>query len=64
MFGYGSRVCPGLHLALHEGELALSAMVRDFDFELACDPKDVKRIQSFTARPERIPMRFRARSDK
>jgi cytochrome P450 len=58
MFGYGARICPGLHLAQHEGELALAYLVKYFDFELACRPEEVIRIQAFTARPKYLPMKF------
>eukprot|EP00604_Paraphysomonas_vestita_P004343 CAMPEP_0174825640 /NCGR_PEP_ID=MMETSP1107-20130205/42958_1 /TAXON_ID=36770 /ORGANISM="Paraphysomonas vestita, Strain GFlagA" /LENGTH=212 /DNA_ID=CAMNT_0016057447 /DNA_START=739 /DNA_END=1380 /DNA_ORIENTATION=- len=57
-FGYGSRICPGMHLAQHEGELALAYIAKHFDLELGCKPEEVKRIQSFTARPESLPMKF------
>jgi cytochrome P450 len=60
-FGYGSRICPGMYLAQHEGELALAFLAHHFDFELACRPEQVLRIQSFTARPEYLPMRFKER---
>ena len=60
-FGYGSRICPGMHLAQHEGELALAYIAKYFDLELGCKPEEVKRIQSFTARPESLPMIFTCR---
>jgi cytochrome P450 len=58
MFGYGSRICPGMHLAQHEGELALAYMAKHFDFELCCRPEEIVRIQAFTARPKYLPMKF------
>lgn len=60
-FGYGSRICPGMYLAQHEGEIALSYMAQYFDFELGCRPEEVIRIQSFTARPEYLPIKFKLR---
>lgn len=57
-FGAGPRVCPGMGLAYFEGELILAALISCFDFELACDPSDVKRVLSFTAQPNRVPMKF------
>lgn len=57
-FGYGGRSCPGMHLAQHEGELAVGYIVKYFDLELGCKPEEVKRIQSFTSRPELLPMKF------
>ena len=62
-FGYGSRICPGMHLAQHEGELALAYIAKYFNLELECKPNEVKRIQSFTARPEYLPMKFTLRND-
>lgn len=60
-FGYGSRICPGMHLAKLEGELALGYIVKNFDLQLECKPDDVKRILRFTAQADRIPMRFKKR---
>lgn len=57
-FGYGSRLCPGIHLAKLEGELALAHIVRDFDLELGCEPEEVHRILRFTVRSDRIPIKF------
>lgn len=57
-FGSGPRICPGMGLAYFEGELILAALICCFDFELACDPKEVKRILSFTAQPNLVPMKF------
>ena len=57
-FGDGSRICPGMHLAQHEGELALAYIAKYFDLELGCKPEEIKRIQSFTARPKTLPMKF------
>lgn len=57
-FGYGSRICPGMHLAKLEGELALAHIVKNFDLKLGCSPGDVKRVLQFTVKAEKIPMRF------
>jgi cytochrome P450 len=57
-FGGGARICPGMHLAYAESELGLAYILKYFDVELQCDRKDVKRIQSFTARADRMPMKF------
>jgi cytochrome P450 len=57
-FGGGARICPGMHLAYAESELVLAYILKYFDLELQCDRKDVARVLSFTARADRIPMKF------
>ena len=58
-FGAGPRVCPGRHLAGVEIRLALSMLVRNFSVELACDPNDIKEVNSFTMMPSAMPVRLK-----
>lgn len=57
-FGYGSRLCPGIHLAKLEGELALAHILKNYDLKLQCAPEEVQRVLRFTVKAERIPMKF------
>jgi cytochrome P450 len=62
-FGAGPRVCPGRHLAGIEMRLVLSMLMRHFEIELACDPKEIDEVCAFTVVPSRMPVRLRLRSD-
>ncbi len=55
-FGYGPRVCPGQRLAILEATIAIAALAYEFDMELACDPKEVRRILLFTSVPDKLPV--------
>lgn len=60
-FGTGPRVCPGRHLAGMEIRLVLSMLLRHFEVELACDPRQVRELLHFTLAPDRMPVRLRLR---
>jgi len=47
-FHAGQRMCLGKDLAMLEAKLLLSRLLRDFDFELACDPARVTHTNSLT----------------
>jgi cytochrome P450 len=60
-FGAGSRVCPGMNLALTEGSIAVATIVCNFDFQLTCLHEEVKRIMTFSAKAEKMPLKFSPR---
>ena len=47
-FGGGQRRCAGDMFAMMEATVALSVLLKRFDFELACDPKEVEMITGAT----------------
>ena len=55
-FGFGPRICPGMRLAMVEGILALVSLVHRLEFQLACDPKEIKRVMLFTTGPNKVPL--------
>ena len=61
-FGSGPRQCPGTNLAHIEGLVGMCAVVQHFDFELACPMDEIKRILSFTAQPNKMPMCLQKRN--
>jgi cytochrome P450 len=57
-FGYGTRVCPGMNLALHEAALAVSFLAYFFDMALDCPVDEIKRIANFVAIANKMPVRM------
>jgi cytochrome P450 len=55
-FGYGPRVCPGMNLSYHEGVIATAFLAYHFDMELNCPQEEIKRIRTFTACPNQMPL--------
>jgi cytochrome P450 len=55
-FGGGPRVCPGRSLAIQEIRMVLSMLCRNFSFEFAGDPNNVREIFSFTMKPSSVPL--------
>ena len=55
-FGGGPRVCPGRSLAIREIRMVLSMLCRNFSFELAGDPSNIREIFSFTMKPSSVPL--------
>ncbi|GBG27617.1 Cytochrome P450 4V2 [Hondaea fermentalgiana] len=62
-FGAGSRTCAGARLAMIEGVMVLSSIVKNIDFKVAMDPREELYIQSdVTMGPKHgLPLRVRAR---
>lgn len=56
VFGYGPRVCPGQALVQSEGVAALAALVRCFDFKLACPPAEIERVTDFVTKANKLPV--------
>ena len=54
-FGHGPRVCPGQALARIEGVAALAALVRVFDFKLACPESEIVRVCDFVTKANKMP---------
>ena len=55
-FGYGPRVCPGQALAFAEGISGLAAIIRNFNFELACPVSEIKRVCDFVTKINKLPV--------
>jgi cytochrome P450 len=55
-FGHGPRVCPGQALARLEGVAALAAMIRVFDFKLACPESEIERVCDFVSKANKMPV--------
>jgi cytochrome P450 len=60
-FGHGPRVCPGQALARVEGVAALAAMIRVFDFKLACPESEIERVCDFVTKANKMPVHMTRR---
>lgn len=60
-FGQGPRICPGMNLALSEALIGLSCLVYHFDFQLACPASEIKRVFTFAAMANKMPMKITPR---
>lgn len=57
-FGGGPRFCPGKYLATNEMIILISALCKQFDFQLAVEPQDVSEQFEFTMYPENLLIEF------
>ena len=55
-------VCIGMNLANLEGTLIIAFLVHYFDFQIACNLNEVKRIFNFTVIPSKMPVIFNNRN--
>jgi cytochrome P450 len=62
-FGFGSRICPGMGLAMHESLLALAFFAYYFQFTLNCPKEEIIRKSSFVATVNKMPMIVTPRTD-
>lgn len=62
-FGAGPRVCPGRQLALLECSLLISALVKNYEFDLASS-EEVRERFDFAMEPENLRVIVRARRQK
>jgi len=61
-FGGGQRRCAGDQFAMLEAVTAMSVLLKRFNFELACDPKEVEMITGATIHTKKgLPMRITRR---
>jgi len=63
-FGGGTRVCPGMGLALLEATTAAALLAYFFVMELTCPVAEIQRIQSFTVSANKMPIRLTLRDNK
>ncbi|MEQ8475269.1 cytochrome P450 [Fulvivirga sp.] len=61
VFGAGPRFCPGRNLAFHEMKMAIAMLLKNFDFTLEVDPKDVKEVFAFTMYPDNLKVSIKKR---
>jgi len=55
-FGGGSRVCPGMGLAMIETIVTTSLLAYSFKIELACPKEEIKRVHHFTFTANKMPV--------
>jgi cytochrome P450 len=60
-FGGGPRFCPGRYLAMAEIKMAMSMILRNFDFTLRPDAPPVEECFTFTMTPSALPLLLRTR---
>ena len=62
VFGAGPRFCPGRNLAFHEMKMAIAMLLKNFDFKLEVDPKEVKEVFAFTMYPDNLKVSIKKRN--
>lgn len=62
-FGGGPRFCPGRYLAMAEIKMAMSMILRNFEFTLRLDAPPVEECFTFTMTPSALPLLLRVRGD-
>lgn len=62
-FGAGPRFCPGRYLATLEMKMVLATLSRNFSFEHAEDPAQIKEHFAFTMMPNRLKLRLSPHPD-
>jgi cytochrome P450 len=62
-FGYGTRVCPGMNLALNEVSLAIAFLAYYYDFQLGCELHEITRIANFVAMANQMPIYLNCNPD-
>lgn len=59
-FGYGSRICPGMSLALQEIIVSAALLGYALDFTVACPEEEIFRVMNFSASANKMPIRVKA----
>ena len=61
-FGGGPRFCPGRNLAIHQVNMAISMICKNFDIELAVKPEEVEEFYAFTMYPKNLLLKLKKRA--